>query len=121
MVKAHRWSYENAYGKIPDGKVIDHLCRNKACVNPSHMEVVTVRVNTMRGVGFTSVNAKKIRCPKGHKYDRKTTCISNGKPKTQRQCSICRALVYRRYEIKNRAKRNKKALEMYYLRYRKSK
>lgn len=48
---AHRVTYELLVGPIPDGLVIDHLCRNRACVNPSHMEPVTGRVNTQRGVG----------------------------------------------------------------------
>lgn len=46
---AHRRSYEIANGQVPDGLVIDHLCRNKKCVRPDHLEAVTVRENTVRG------------------------------------------------------------------------
>lgn len=46
---AHRWMYERLRGPIPDGMVLDHLCRNRACVNPDHMDVVTQRTNCRRG------------------------------------------------------------------------
>lgn len=49
----HRVFYENQHGKIPAGRVIDHLCRNRACVNPSHLEAVTQRTNSLRGAKTT--------------------------------------------------------------------
>lgn len=64
--RAHRVSYEHHVGPIPADRVIDHLCRNRACVNPEHMEPVTIRENTMRGVGVTAQNACTARCPQGH-------------------------------------------------------
>jgi hypothetical protein len=48
QVKAHRWVYEQRVGPIPDGLVIDHLCRNRRCVNPDHLDVVTLGENTRR-------------------------------------------------------------------------
>lgn len=48
-IRPHRLAYELAKGPIPLGLVIDHLCRNKACCNPDHLEAVTQRENTMRG------------------------------------------------------------------------
>ncbi len=48
-MQAHRYYYEKYKGKIPKGLVIDHLCRNKGCVNPEHLEVVTIGENTRRG------------------------------------------------------------------------
>lgn len=48
-IYAHRWFYERKYGKIPEGKVIDHLCRNKSCVNTEHLEAVTIKENVRRG------------------------------------------------------------------------
>lgn len=49
-MRAHRYSYTVLHGrKIPEGKIIDHLCRNRACVNPDHMEPVTNRENVIRG------------------------------------------------------------------------
>ena len=49
---AHRVVYELLVGKIPDGMVLDHLCRNKLCVNPIHLEIVTSKENTLRGIRY---------------------------------------------------------------------
>lgn len=64
MLKAHRVMYEWLVGPIPEGLQIDHLCRNRWCLNPSHMEPVTNRENGCRGVGPCAVNARKTHCPK---------------------------------------------------------
>ena len=48
-VDAHRLSYEHHIGPIPDGLVIDHLCRNRSCINPAHLEPVTTAENIRRG------------------------------------------------------------------------
>jgi hypothetical protein len=63
---AHRLAYQALVGQIPSGLVIDHLCRNRRCVNPSHLEVVSADVNTLRGGCPAAVNAKKTHCPNGH-------------------------------------------------------
>lgn len=85
---AHRWSYRRFKGEIPDGYEVDHLCRNRACVNPDHLEAVTKKTNTLRGASFAAVNASKAHCPKGHP-------LVQGSG--QRVCRICRrasALAY---------------------------
>jgi len=46
---AHRYAYQLTYGSVPDGLVIDHLCRNPSCVQPAHLQAVTYQVNTLRG------------------------------------------------------------------------
>jgi hypothetical protein len=63
---AHRIVYELERGSIPDGFQIDHLCRNRGCVNPAHLEAVTQRTNILRGTGFSARNARKTHCPQGH-------------------------------------------------------
>jgi hypothetical protein len=63
---AHRWAYEHFRGIIPEGKQIDHLCRNRACVNPEHMEVVTALVNTGRGFSPSAITKRSGVCQRGH-------------------------------------------------------
>lgn len=63
---AHRLAYAEMVGPIPDGLHIDHICRNRLCVNPDHLDPVTQRVNNLRGVGVYAVNAAKSECANGH-------------------------------------------------------
>jgi len=62
-MKAHRFSYEREYGKIPDGLVIDHLCKTPSCVNPAHLEAVTQKVNMQRGA---NQGKRSAYCYRGH-------------------------------------------------------
>lgn len=84
QVRAHRFSF----GTVPPGLVLDHLCRTPACVNPSHLEAVTQRENTLRGVGPTSTNAAKTHCVKGHEFTPENTYIVPGTP-GWRHCQTC--------------------------------
>ena len=63
---AHRVAYRLAVGPVPDGKVLDHLCRNPSCINADHLEPVTMRENILRGTGPTAMNAAKTHCVRGH-------------------------------------------------------
>ena len=75
------------------GLCCDHLCRNRACVRPSHIEVVTIKENSMRGLGASALNAAKRACPDGHPYDagrpNKRSCrrrtVRNSKAYRERQ------------------------------------
>lgn len=67
-VKAHRYSYEALVGPIPQGLTIDHLCRRRSCVNPDHLEAVTIGDNNRRGATRFR-NGNKTHCPNGHPYD----------------------------------------------------
>lgn len=87
---AHRASYEFHVGKIPDGLQLDHLCRTRCCINPRHLEPVTLQENVRRGeVGKFFRN--KTHCPKGHPYDEDNTGRSQG----ERYCKECRNSVRR--------------------------
>lgn len=85
MVLAYRWAYEERFGPIADGLTPDHLCRNRACVRPTHLELVTGQVNTLRGESFAAVNARKTACPGGHPYDAANTRSYRGR----RYCRAC--------------------------------
>ena len=89
MVLAHRFSYQLFGGVIPEWLEIDHLCRNRKCVNPSHLEVVTRRENVKRGLSPEVQRQRqlsKTHCPQGHPYDEVNTYI---RPDNGRDCRTC--------------------------------
>lgn len=92
-VLAHRVAYEMTIGLIPEKLTVDHLCKNTECVNPSHMELVTLSENVKRskpwlkgGEMSTKLQLAKLACPKGHAYSEENTY----KTSKQRHCKTCR-------------------------------
>lgn len=79
---AYRAIYTILRGDILSGLELDHLCRNRLCVNPKHLEAVNHRTNVLRGNGAAGTNARKINCPQGHPY-------SGYDNKGNRICGIC--------------------------------
>ena len=83
---AHRLSFKLHIGNIEDGKELDHLCRNRRCINPFHLEEVTHRENILRGIAPAALHARKTECPYGHKFDKANTRFNaNG----SRHCRAC--------------------------------
>jgi hypothetical protein len=77
----HRRAYERAYGRIPDGLEIDHLCRNRACINPEHLEAVTHAENVRRAAVLVT------GCKQGHPFTPENTYLFRGK---YRRCRTCK-------------------------------
>jgi hypothetical protein len=88
---AHRAGYQLIVGPIPEGLTLDHLCRNRRCVNPQHLEPVPFAVNVARGESPTAVNARKTHCPQGHPYDEINTMPRR---RGGRNCRACRQKVW---------------------------
>lgn len=94
-VSAHRASYELAHGSIPKGLTIDHLCSNTSCVNPEHLEVVTMKENILRGNTVQGINSRKTHCIHGHLLSGENLYLNshtwpNGTVTIRRQCRACK-------------------------------
>jgi len=103
LLHAHRFSYELLRAPIPEGLTIDHLCRNKLCVNPAHMEVVTRGENSRRGGGGAASGRHKRslrECSNGHEYTLDNVYLNR---RGHRECRTCRRAAGIRYLTKKAA------------------
>lgn len=106
---AHRAAWLSLVGPLPEGSVIDHLCRNRACINPAHLEPVTTGENTRRSglVGRTagSVNRSKTHCIRGHEFTPENTHLATSQTNgyTRRVCIKCRRRRTTEYAERHRA------------------
>lgn len=99
LILAYRWAWEDANGPVPEGLELDHLCRTRLCVRPSHLEAVTHEINARRGRAFIT------HCPQGHPYDDTNTYNRLGRP--NRQCRICTRIATKAWADRIRAENPK--------------
>lgn len=107
-ILVHRWAYEDLIGPIPSGLVLDHLCRVRNCVNPDHLEPVTLAENIRRGTQGDFQKAKT-HCPQGHEYTPENTNIKRG----QRHCRECGRRDSRERQRRRRARERDEASPLY--------
>lgn len=103
---AHRFSYEYFIGSITDELVLDHLCRNRKCVNPYHLEPVKQQVNVDRGINHKNC---KSHCPHGHEYTPENSYYDG---MGMRRCRICMSIKERKYRV-SKGNVNKRKHGMY--------
>lgn len=87
---AHRFAFEQIIGKVRNGLILDHLCRNRKCVRPDHLEPVTNLENLLRGEGVGALNLRKTHCKNGHQFAGVNLIITLGRTgRKERRCKIC--------------------------------
>lgn len=95
-VPAHRVGYELYKGPIPEGLQLDHLCRNRWCVNPEHLEPVTQKENINRGESPTAVLHRLGHCARGHEMNEQNSYPRKKNPE-HRICKVCKSMSGRKH------------------------
>lgn len=101
--RAHVIVYEWLMGPVPGGMVLDHLCRNRACVRPDHLEPVTDRTNILRGFGTGAQFARRTHCVNGHEFTPENTYYCETWGHRARGCRACRAARSRNLRLRRNA------------------
>lgn len=99
VIRAHRFAYVSMVGAVPDGLVLDHLCRDRRCVRPDHLEPVTLKENLRRGVGADVTRQRhqsQTHCKYGHEFTPENTYVRPGT--IHRVCLICRRRRWREWK-----------------------
>ena len=96
----HRLLYETFVGPIPEGKELDHICQNKLCCEPTHLEPVSHRENVRRGDSVPAWNARKTHCSRGHLFDEANTRYRSGINRVCRKCHVEKVTESRRQKRK---------------------
>lgn len=109
LMLAHRVAYELSRGPIPEGLVIDHLCHNRSCVNPDHLQAVTRGENVRRGDAAPIMRGVRSTCVNGHEYTPENTLFAKTRGVRSRVCRECRHASAKRFRERARTNQRSKS------------